>query len=186
MLQWCKNRVIFYADRETRNILARLFTDLERKEEKGLEQFFPFLKEQENGFRNIRWSREEEVVYYESPQLPNLDELVEIAKFYGCAFECTYKPPLSGHFYRVLYRDGKLTSPSEAEPIQDSTEITVVDIEGNKKVITDLDAAIALTAEFMEYRPIDGKPTAFDQRMRRYWTDLNAKLNAIKNNRNRN
>lgn len=184
MIQWCKNRVIFYADRETRKILARLFTNLEGREEKGLEQFFPLLREQENGFRNIRWSKDEEVVYYETPQLPNLDELVEIAEFYRCAFECTYKPPLSGQFYRVSYRNGELTGPSEAEPIQDSTEIIVTDIEGNRKVITDLDSAIALTAEFMGYRPIDGKPTAFDERMRSYWTDLHNKLKTIKNSTN--
>ena len=186
MIQWCRNRVIFYADRETRRKLASLFRGLEMTEQKGYEQLVPFLKDAQMPFRNIRWSDEEEVVYYETPQLPTLDELIELANFYGCPFECTYRLPLRKEYYRVLYRDGKLSGPSEAEPIEDTTELTVRDIEGNVKVITDLDSALALAEEFMGYRPIEGRPTAFDKRMCAYWADLYSKLKALKEDNHNN
>lgn len=182
MVQWCKNRVIFYADRETRNILARLFKGLAESEQKEANgQLPPFAKKWEHRFRNIKWSEDEEVAYYDTRHLPNIDELVELADFYRCAFECTYTLP-DGKFCRAFYRDGILTGQSETNPIPPSREIRVIDLDGMEKIVTDLDRAIALTAQFMDYRHTDKSFVEFDEKMRRYWTDLNDKLTSIKNN----
>ena len=182
-MEWCEMRVIFYGDKDTRIRLAKIFKGLEQS---VLVQSPLFDRESKDNYRNLSWSDSEEVLYFEHREKPNLEELVTLADFYGCLFECTYKLPKSMVFHRVQYRDGILTSPSEIKSAGDSKEITVIDLEGKEKKITDLKQAIALTAEFMDYEHEDKSFGAFDEKMRRYWTDLYTKLTAIKNNSNSN
>ncbi len=179
-MEWCEIRVIFYADRDTRNKLSQVVNALAKNE---LGQLPPFIGRWSNRYADIVWSDSEEVLYYKVREKPNLEELISLADFYRCAFECTYKLPNSNGFNRVMYKDGILSDHTETNLLQDSTEIKVIDIDGNEKTITDLDRAISLTAEFMQYRHLDGSFSALDEKIRRYWADLNAKLNAIKNHR---
>ncbi len=180
-MEWCEMRVVFYGDKETRIRLAEAFKGLEQSE---LVQSPPFIMGWRYNYRNLLWSDSEEVLYYEYKDKPNLEELVALADFHRCSFECTYKLPTSKVFCRVHYRDGILSSPAEIKPAEDSREITVIDLEGKEKRITDLEQAIALTAEFMDYEHEDKSFGAFDEKMRRYWTDLHSKLTAIKNSSN--
>lgn len=182
-MEWCEMRVIFYADRNTRNILAEVFRGLAKKEP---EHMPPLIRGWADRYANIAWSESEEVLYYQIRDEPNIDELLQLAGFYGCAFECTYKMSNSNEFNRVLYKDGILTYHLETKMLQDSREITVTDLEGKEKKITDLEQAIAMTAEFMDYGHEDKSFGAFDEKMHRYWTDLHDKLIAIKNSINSN
>ncbi len=182
-MEWCEMRVIFYADKNTRNILAKVFSGLAKNEP---EQMPPFIKGWADRYANIVWSESEEVLYYQTKDSPNIDELLQLAGFYSCAFECTYKLPNSNEFNRVLYKDGILTYHLETKMLQDSREITIIDLEGKEKKITDLEGAIAMTADFMTYGHEDKSFGAFDEKMRRYWTDLHTKLTAIKNSINNN
>ncbi len=180
-MEWCEIRVVFYGDKDTRIRLAKIFKGLEQS---ALVQSLLFIRESKDNYRNLTWSDSEEVLYFEHIDKPNLEELITLADFYGCPFECTYKLPKSKVFHRVQYRDGILTSPAEIKPAEDSRKITVIDLEGKEKRITDLEQAIALTAEFMDYEHEDKSFGAFDEKMRRYWTDLHSKLTAIKNSSN--
>lgn len=180
-MEWCEIRVIFYGDKDTRIRLAEVFRGLAENE---LLLLPPFIRERAGNYRNILWSDSEETLYYQILEKPNIDELVQLAHFYRCPFECTYKLPNSNEFNRVLYKDGRLNDHTETNLLQDSREITVIDLEGKEKKITDLEQAIALTADFMTYEHEDKSFGAFDEKMRRYWTDLHNKLIAIKNSSN--
>jgi hypothetical protein len=110
MKKWCSNRVIFYAGRSTQVILAELFTALSKGEQNAVKGLMPpFVLTNGFRYRNIRWDYGESVVYYETNGSPNLRELIELADFYGCAFECTYSIPDSMMYARAMYNHGILT-----------------------------------------------------------------------------
>ncbi|MGJ1384475.1 hypothetical protein [Sphingobacterium siyangense] len=120
MKNWCINRVIFYAGRSTQVILAELFTALAEQEQHAVDRLAPpFAIVGGFPYRNIRWNLEESVAYYETLHAPDFDGLIELADFYGCAFECTYTIPYSTMFARALYCNGALTHDRPQE-IQDS------------------------------------------------------------------
>ncbi|MGJ1501399.1 hypothetical protein [Sphingobacterium multivorum] len=110
MKNYCSNRVIFYADSSTQVILAELFIALSGQEQNAVDRLAPpFTTMSGFPYRNIRWSFEESVAYYETMNSPNFNELIELADFYGCAFECTYSIPESTMFGRTLYNKGIIT-----------------------------------------------------------------------------
>lgn len=120
MKNWCINRVIFYAGSSTQVILAELFAALAVQEQNAVDRLAPpFSLASVFRYRNIRWNLEESVAYYETLQSPDFDELIELADFYGCAFECTYSIPDSTMFARALYHNGVLTHDRPQE-IKDS------------------------------------------------------------------
>lgn len=120
MKNWSINRVIFYAGSSTQVILAELFTALSGQEENAVDRLAPpFSLASVFRYRNIRWSVEESVAYYETLHSPDFDGLIALADFYGCAFECTYSIPDSTMFARALYRNGVLTHDRPQE-IKDS------------------------------------------------------------------
>lgn len=46
--------------------------------------------------------------------------------------------------------------------------------------VTDLNEAIRITAEYKQYRHKDKSFSEFDKRQKSYWTDMHAKVTAIK------
>ncbi|MGJ1327455.1 hypothetical protein [Sphingobacterium multivorum] len=110
MKNYCSNRVIFYAGNSTQVTLAELFIALSEQEQNAVDRLAPpFTTMSGFPYRNIRWSFEESVAYYETMHSPNFNELIELADFYGCAFECTYSIPESTMFGRTLYNKGIIT-----------------------------------------------------------------------------
>lgn len=109
MANFCSNRVIFYGDKKTRQLLEQLFKGLARQQQKeGGGHLPPFIGKQGSAFYDMEWNDDEEVLYYETRWAPNLDELVQLADYYGCGFECTYKEPMNNLFGRAQYIDGVL------------------------------------------------------------------------------
>lgn len=56
----------------------------------------------------------------------------------------------------------------------------ITDLNGFQIEVTDLDRAIAITADYKEYRHTDESFSDFDARQKTYWTDMYEKLTAIK------
>lgn len=90
--------------------MEQLFKGLAQKQQQeGGGHLPPFIGKQDSPFFELAWNDDEEVLYYETRLKPNLEELVQLADFYGCSFECTYKEPMANVFGRAKYVDGILS-----------------------------------------------------------------------------
>lgn len=59
----------------------------------------------------------------------------------------------------------------------------VTDMNGFTIEVTDLDTAIAQSAQYVEFHQGVTGLTPFEQKMFRYWTDMHGKLTAIRSER---
>lgn len=62
----------------------------------------------------------------------------------------------------------------------------VTDLNGCLIVITNLDQAIQISADYRKYKHEDKSFSEFDQRQKAYWQDMYEKLKAIKEKSNNN
>ncbi len=62
----------------------------------------------------------------------------------------------------------------------------VTDLNGCTIEVTNLDEAIAITAQYKEYSHEDKNYSELDKRQKAYWTDMYKKLTAIKERLNNN
>jgi len=58
--------------------------------------------------------------------------------------------------------------------------MNILDLNGCQIVVTDVEEALAVTAEYMEYRHIDSSYADFDKRQNAYWKDMHDKLMVLK------
>lgn len=59
--------------------------------------------------------------------------------------------------------------------------MSIVDIEGKKITVTDLDKAITDAEQFTKYRHTDKTYAKLDERNFKYWNDIHNKLIDLKN-----
>lgn len=91
MANWCYNNVTFEGEYLLILQIKRLFEIMAEKEQEEQQGQLPdWLNANEGYFFEICWD-ECDILTYQTKCTPNIDQLIEIAKEYGCDLECQYE-----------------------------------------------------------------------------------------------
>lgn len=108
MENWCSNSVQFSGDSEALREIEWMFRAMSALEkETGQDQQPPFIAGNDGNIRNIDFF--DRKIYFETPSVPNIDLLVQIADRYGADFSLNYHELGCSVFGEADYVQGNLT-----------------------------------------------------------------------------
>lgn len=109
MANLCSNIVQFKGDEETMKQIRALFKNLAAKEAREEQGQIPAFIKQDDGFMyDIRW--EDKQLFYSTKWSPNLDTMLEVAKYYKVEYSHFYCEPGCLLYGEAVYENEKMSN----------------------------------------------------------------------------